>query len=100
VSSLRIDDRAVLGQSVEIVSGQSRLRAEIGVDLGFLQSLTAPPPERGERLEAFARELPPDWERARRVREPGRVHEEAVRRDGVGILFEQGEGLAEGEPSP
>jgi hypothetical protein len=41
-------------------------------------------------------ELPPDRERARQVRDAGRVHEEAVMRDGIGFLFEHGEGPSEG----
>jgi hypothetical protein len=87
--SFSIADRPMVGHAAEIALGESRLRAEVGFDLDFLQALAAPGPERSARLEAVARTVIPDRDRPRRTRTPEHVQEETLMRDGVGILFEQ-----------
>lgn len=84
-----IADRPMTGHSIEIVSRQTRLRAEVGVDLEFLQALAAPRPERGVRLEPLAAQTAREREGSRSIRTPERTQQETLMRDGIGILFEQ-----------
>lgn len=84
-----IADRPMVGHGAEILSGEFRLHAEVGVDLEFLRALAAPRPERGARLEPLVREVTRDRERPRPIRTPERVQQETLMRDGIGILFEQ-----------
>lgn|GEM_PF-6028816 len=94
-----IADRSMVGHSAEVISDESSLRAEVGVDLSFLRALAAPRPERGARLEQPARELWPESEHLRRIRTPERTAQETLMRDGIGIHFER-RGRASNEADP
>ncbi|HEX5609802.1 MAG TPA: hypothetical protein VFX45_06900 [Solirubrobacterales bacterium] len=88
--SFQIGGRPMVGDEAQVVSGESRLRAEVGVDLNLLQALAAPRPERAVRLEQLAAEIPAQDEfRRRPIDTPERVEEEVRMRDGLGIRFER-----------
>jgi hypothetical protein len=101
--AFRIAGRPMAGHRAELLSVDSRLQAEVGVDLELLRALAAAGPERQALLEPLAREIPRrDGDRHRRIDTPERVQQETLMRDGLGIRFErQGrvpgeEGLEEG----
>jgi hypothetical protein len=84
-----IAGRPMVGNRAEVTFGESRLLAQIGVDLRYLQALGAPRPERGARLEPLTAEIALEARRREPLRTPERVREEALMSDGIGVLFEQ-----------
>lgn len=88
-ATFEIAGRPMAGNRAEITSAESRLRAEVGVDLDLLRALAAPGLERQARLEPLAQEIPGREGRRRRIDTPERVQEEALMRDGLGLRFER-----------
>lgn len=85
----RIAGRPMAGHRAEILSADSSLRAEVGVDLDLLRALAASRSEREAQLEPQVREIPGQEDRRRRIDTPERVQQETLMRDGLGIRFER-----------
>lgn len=87
--TFEIGGRPMAGSRAELASGDSRLVAEVGVDLNFLRTLAAPPAERWDRLQPAINAIPSEHEGFRQ-RTPllDGLHQETMMRDGVGIRVE------------
>lgn len=88
--TFRIVGRPMMGQRTEIDSAETRLLAEVGVDIGFLGALAAPWPRRQNLLEPLVQEISrQEKDRRRPIDEPERAGQEALMRDGLAIRFER-----------